>query len=405
MQGVAIACQGVWKSYRIYHQRSHSLKEKVLSRRNVYEEFWALKGIDLEVPVGETLGIVGPNGSGKSTLLKTMARILTPNKGFVQVFGTMSSLLELGTGFHPELTGRENVYLGGSLLGQSTREIEGRYDSIVDFAGIENFMDMPVKNYSSGMYARLAFAVAISVEPEILLVDEVLSVGDESFQMRCYERIADFRAQGRTIVLVSHSLDTIRSLCSQAVWIDHGEIQEMGEAHDVVASYLGEVHREMAAHPGVSREGDRWGSGEAEITSVTLEGGGGASGSFRTGDPMTIRVGYRADKPIDDVSCGVAIYRAETLAHVFGQNTFEAGVDLRLNGEGTIEFTVDALPLLKGPYVLTVALHDHAVKQVYDWHERRYSFIVFENPEDHHQAGMVRVDGTWRTSSSPVAAA
>jgi ABC-type polysaccharide/polyol phosphate transport system ATPase subunit len=405
MKGVAIACQGVWKSYRIYHQRSHTLKEKVLTRRNQYEEFWALQGIDLDVPVGETLGIVGPNGSGKSTLLKTMARILTPNKGVVQVFGSMSSLLELGTGFHPELTGRENVYLGGSLLGQSKAQVDRRYDEIVDFAGIERFMDMPMKNYSSGMYARLAFAVAISVDPEILLVDEVLSVGDESFQMRCYERIAEFRAQGRTIVLVSHSLDSIRSLCSEAVWLEAGQIRQTGKAHDVVAGYLSEVHNEAASHHGGSREGDRWGSGDVRITSVTLEGASGATGAFRTGDRMTIRVAYEADEPVDDVSCGVAIYRAETLAHIFGQNTHEAGIDLRLAGRGTIEFTVSELPLLKGNYVLTVALHDHAVKRVYDWHERRYSFMVFENPADRFQAGMVRVDGQWRTSSSPVAAA
>jgi ABC-type polysaccharide/polyol phosphate transport system ATPase subunit len=405
MQDVAIACHGVWKSYRIYHQRSHTLKEKILTRRNAYEEFWALQGIDLDVPVGETLGIVGPNGSGKSTLLKTMARILTPNKGTVQVFGTMSSLLELGTGFHHELTGRENVYLGGSLLGQSKEQVDERYDEIVDFAGIERFMDMPVKNYSSGMYARLAFAVAISVEPEILLVDEVLSVGDESFQMKCYERIAEFRAQGRTIVLVSHSLASIRSLCSEAVWIEEGIVRQTGKAHDVVAGYLSEVHSEAAQEHGGSREGHRWGSGLVRITGVSLEGAGGVAGAFRTGDPMKIRISYDAQEAVDDVSCGIAIYQAETLAHVFGQNTHEAGIDLRASGSGTIEFEIAELPLLKGNYVLTIALHDHAVAHIYDWHERRYSFMVFENPQDTFQAGLVRVDGTWRTSSSPVAAA
>jgi len=334
-----------------------------------------------------------------------MARILTPNKGIVQVFGTMSSLLELGTGFHHELTGRENVYLAGSLLGQSKQQVDKRYDEIVDFADIERFMDMPVKNYSSGMYARLAFAVAISVEPEILLVDEVLSVGDENFQMKCYERIAEFRKQGRTIVLVSHSLDSIRSLCSEAVWIEDGVIRQTGEANDVVAGYLSQVHTEAARQHGGSHEGDRWGSGIVRITDVTLEGPAGATGAFRTGEPMKIRISYDAQEAVDDVSCGVAIYRGETLAHVFGQNTHEAGIDLRLSGSGTIEFDVAELPLLKGNYVLTVALHDHAVKHIYDWLERRYSFMVFENPEDAYQAGLVRVDGTWRTSSSPVAAA
>ena len=178
----AVVCEEVWKSFRIYHQRSNSLKERVITRRNHFEEFWALKDISLEIPHGATLGIVGSNGSGKSTLLKTIARILTPNKGSVHVEGRMSSLLELGTGFHPELTGRENVFLGGSVMGMSKLELNKNYSGIVEFAGIESFIDMPMKNYSSGMYARLAFALAISVDPEILVIDEVLAVGDEDFQ-------------------------------------------------------------------------------------------------------------------------------------------------------------------------------------------------------------------------------
>ena len=402
MADLAVECRGVWKSYRIYHQRSHTLKERVLTRRNVYEEFWALKDIELEVPAGKTIGIVGPNGSGKSTLLKTMARILTPNKGSVQVNGRVSSLLELGTGFHPELTGRENVYLGGSLLGQSRRDVARRFDEIVEFAGIPDFMDMPVKNYSSGMYARLAFAVAISVDPEILIVDEVLSVGDERFQMRCYERIAELRAQGRTIVLVSHSLDTVRSLCSDAVWLEKGEVAARGEAHDVVARYLGEVHNAAAAEGASSGgSGQRYGSGDAEITGVSfLDGQGVVRGAFRTGDELTVQVGWRAGRLLDDVSCGIAIYRAETLAHVFGQNTRQAGLRLALDGEGVIEFRIPSLPMLKGHYVVTVALHDESVKKVYDWHERRYSFIVLENTAMAAEAGMVHVEGSWRAPSA-----
>jgi len=404
--GVAISCNEVWKNYRIYHQRSHTLKEKVLSRRNVYEEFWALKGIDLEIAEGSTFGIVGPNGSGKSTLLKTIARILTPNKGSVQVNGTMATLLELGTGFHPELTGRENVFLGGSLLGHSHRDVETRYDGIVEFAELENFMDMPVKNYSSGMYARLAFSVAISVDPDILVIDEVLSVGDESFQMRCYERIAELRNQGRTIVLVSHSLDSIRSLCGEAVWLDDGVIRETGKAHDVVAAYLGEVHREAAHHAPTGEDGaaplgsgSRYGTGEAEIVDVSfVDADGGQSGAFRTGDRMTIRVHYRAAEPITGASCGIAVHRADNMTHVFGQNTRDAGVPLVLAGDGTIEFAVPRLPLLKGSYVLTVALHDEAVKTVYDWHERRYSFMVFENASLPAQAGMVHMDTEWKVA-------
>lgn len=397
---IAIRCADVWKSYRIYHQRSHTLKERILTRRNSYEEFWALRDVTFDVPTGTTLGIIGSNGSGKSTLLKVMARILTPNRGQLTTVGTMSSLLELGTGFHPELTGRENVFLAGSLQGQKKAAIERRYDSIVDFAGIERFMDLPVKNYSSGMYARLAFAVAISVEPDILLIDEVLSVGDEQFQLKCYERIAQFRAQGRTIVLVSHSLDSIRSLCGDAVWLEKGELRGLGPAHRVVADYLGQVHAErmeQAGNVGVASSADRWGNGAAEIVEMSLlDRHGHASGAFRTGDAMTFRIRYRAEHPIEAAACGIAIYRSDTLAHIYGQNTDNAGVALRLDGDGVIEFVLPTLPLLKGGYVVTVALHDPSVKQVYDWHERQYSFLVFEDPELPVEAGMVALRGTWR---------
>ena len=402
MSDVAIRCEEVWKSYRIYHQRSHSLKERVLTRRNSFTEFWALEDVSFEVPVGSTLGIIGSNGSGKSTLLKVIARILTPNKGRLQTHGSMSSLLELGTGFHPELTGRENVFLAGSLLGQRRKDVEDRYDSIVEFAGIADSMDMPVKNYSSGMYARLAFAVAISVEPDILLIDEVLSVGDEAFQMRCYERIAEFRAQGRTIVLVSHALDSIRSLCSDAIWMEKGKVRSIGESHDVVAEYLSEVHR-TAEHLGAAATADRYGSGEAEIVEVSmLDASGAALPSFRTGDPMTFRVRYTATKPISEAVCVLQIYRADDLTRVYGQSTRDAGLLFDLSTQGVIEFSVAKLPILKGSYVISVALQDEGGKRVYDCHDRRYSFMVWENPKLGVEYGAVHMDGQWTVSTPAV---
>jgi len=403
MSGTAISCTGVWKSYRYYHQRSHTLKEKILSRRNRYEEFWALKGVDLDVPVGSTLGIIGANGSGKSTLLKTMARILTPDQGRVEVNGLISSLLELGIGFHPELTGRENVFLSGSLLGQTKREVETNYDEVVSFAGIEDFMDMPIKNYSSGMYARLAFAAAVSVEPEILLVDEVLSVGDESFQLKCYERIAKFRREGRTIVLVSHSLDTIRSLCAEAVWIDSGAVRERGEAHDVVASYLGEIHGspEDVKEPDASFPSHRFGSGDVVITEVSmLDKDGTRTASFRTGDDMTIRVTYGTRVPGCRIVCSISVYRAANLARVVGRDTRDTGIDHESIEEGAISFTVRDLPLLKGEYLVSLAIHDETFKKIYDWHDRRYSFLVFENPDLPLEGGIVHVDASWHLSKA-----
>jgi ABC-type polysaccharide/polyol phosphate transport system ATPase subunit len=402
---IAIECHDVWKSYRIYHQRAHTLKERVLSRRNRFEEFWALTGVDLEFPTGSTTGIIGANGSGKSTLLKTMARILTPNRGSVRVSGTISSLLELGIGFHPELTGQENVYLSGSLMGRSKRDIAALYDGIVEFAGIEAFMDSPVKNYSTGMYARLAFALAVSVEPEILLVDEVLAVGDESFASRCFERMAEFRAQGRTIVIVTHSLDTVRSLCAQAAWLDKGVVKEVGPSHDVVAGYLGHVHRDTSDRPPeepiVVASGDHFGSSEVVVTELGFFDAHGRSvGSFRTGDPMVIRLRYRVDRPVADLSCTVAVYRSDNLALMTAQNSNSVGLWLEPSGEGTIEVVIPELPLLRGTYLISVALHDKAVRRFYDWHERRFSFMVFDNRDSALEGGSVQIQSEWRTTDA-----
>ena len=404
--GSAISCAGLWKSYRIYHQRSHSLKEKVLSRRNMYEDFWALKGVDLEVPEGATMGILGANGSGKSTLLKTMAGILSPNRGTVSVHGTVSPLLELGTGFHPELTGRENVFLGGSLLGRNRRAMEKLYDEIVEFAGIEKFMDIPVKNYSSGMYARLAFAVAVSVDPDILIIDEVLAVGDEQFQMRCHRRMADLRAGGRTVVIVSHNTETIRALCSSAAWVADGIIREFGEPHDVTTAYLNEVHDDANRHVApVPAAGTRFGSGQARITAAEfLDGQCRPANGFRTGDPMTIRLSYTATEPIERVSCGVAIFNAANLVYLLGQSTEAAGMSLTLAERGTIELSIPRLPLLTGNYVVTVALESMETKQVFDLHDRGYSFFVSHNPAMAQEAGLIHVDSEWKVEPSTVAA-
>ena len=398
----AVVCEGVWKSYRIYHQRSHTLKEKVLSRRNMYEDFWALRGVDLEVPEGSTFGIVGANGSGKSTLLKTIAGILTPNKGSVLVNGTISPLLELGTGFHPELTGRENVFLAGSLLGQAKRDVERRYDSIVAFAGIETFMDTPVKNYSSGMYARLAFAVAISVEPEILIIDEVLSVGDESFQNRCYERISEFRAEGRTIILVSHGLDAIRGLCSDAAWVEKGVIAEVGPTQEVVAAYLGGVDRAATSNQSMVAPGGL-GSKLVEITGVHfLDESGEHASKFRTNGEMTVRMSYRSAVARDAVFA-IAVFRAGDMAYAFGQNSSQAGLKCTA-GEGAVNFRVPSLPLLSGSYVVSVSVHDAAGTDVYDAQEHVAAFSVLANPDLPPAVGIVHVPAEWRTTRWPVRA-
>ncbi len=402
MPGPAILFEGVWKSYRVYHQRSHTLKEKVLTRRSRYSEFWALKDINLEVPAGSTLGIVGANGSGKSTLLKTMARILTPNRGSVTVRGRMSSLLELGTGFHPELTGRENLFLGGSLLGHTRNDVAQLLDGIVDFAGIGRFIDMPVKNYSSGMYARLAFALAISVDPEILLLDEVLSVGDESFQRRCFERIAEFREDGRTVVFVSHGLAAVQMLCTRVAWIEDGAIREIGEAAKVIGSYVGKVDDDRAHEPSRTTTGRRAGTGEARCQEVALlDGRGEPTTTFRTGESFTIRITYQTQELHDELLCAVAVHRTENLAYVFGQNSCEAKAPLVDRGQGVVEMRIPWLPLLKGSYVISVALQDRGLTKTYDFHDREYAFAVVDNPRLPLEAGFVHVPSEWNAWPLP----
>ena len=398
MADVVISCDEVWKSYRIYHQRSHTLKEKVLSRRNMYEHFWALQGVNLEIRAGTTTGLIGRNGSGKSTLLKTMARILTPNRGTVTVEGSISPLLELGTGFHPELSGRENVFLAGSLLGRTRRDIEARYDDIVAFAGIETFMDIPVKNYSSGMYARLAFALAISVDPEILIVDEVLAVGDYEFQQRCHAHIDSLRAEGRTIVLVSHDVETIRRLCARAVWMEKGKVRLEGMAPEVVAGYLGET-------PGQATSFDRGdGAERPTITSVTLRAPTGPTGNFETGDTLTIAVAYTSPTPVSNASCAISCYRADNDAYLFGQLSSQAALPLTLVGDGVVEFTITDLPLLPGRYEISVALLDQTLQTIFDWQERRHAFVVLPNPALTPAAGMVHIAGRWHVSASAAVA-
>ncbi|MBX3094048.1 MAG: ABC transporter ATP-binding protein [Cryobacterium sp.] len=208
-------------------------------RTSVHEDFWALKDVSLDVVRGQTVGLVGDNGSGKSTLLKCMAKILYPDKGSITMKGRLAALLEVGSGFHPELSGRDNVYLNGSILGMSRREIEMKFDEIVDFSGVREFIDQPVKNYSSGMYVRLGFSVAIHVDPDILLVDEVLAVGDESFQAKCAEKFVELRKAGRTIVIVSHALGTLASMCDSLVWLQHGDVMATGDPATVIAAYRG----------------------------------------------------------------------------------------------------------------------------------------------------------------------
>jgi ABC-type polysaccharide/polyol phosphate transport system ATPase subunit len=235
---IAIRVEHVSKKFRLYKERNQSLKSAVMrGRTSVHEDFWALKDVDVEILRGQTVGFVGDNGSGKSTLLKCMAKILYPDVGSISMNGRVAALLEVGSGFHPELSGRENIFLNGSILGMTRGEIEAKFDDIVDFSGVREFIDQPVKNYSSGMYVRLGFSVAIHVEPDILLVDEVLAVGDESFQAKCATKFVEFRESGRTVVIVSHSMSALASMCDSLVWLQNGDMKAVGDPKDVIAAY------------------------------------------------------------------------------------------------------------------------------------------------------------------------
>ncbi len=234
----AVEIDDVSKKFRLYHERNQTLKSAIMRRRtSVHEDFWALRDVSFDVPEGSTFGLVGRNGSGKSTLLKCLAKIYWPTSGSIRYHGRMAALLEVGSGFHHELSGRENIYLNGSILGMSKKEIDRKYDEIVDFSGVEHFIDQPVKNYSSGMYVRLGFSVAISVEPDILVVDEVLAVGDAEFQEKCLTKFGDYRREGRTVIMVSHSMESVRAMCDHAAWLNQGQLMAVGDADQTIAAY------------------------------------------------------------------------------------------------------------------------------------------------------------------------
>ena len=392
MGDVAVRAESLWKNFRLYHERNQFLKAAILrGRRARYEEFWALKDVSFEVPTGTTFGVIGHNGSGKSTLLKTLTGILVPDQGSVKTVGRVSALLELGAGFHPELSGRENVFLNGAILGLKRKEIEKRFDDIVEFAGLEQFIDSPVKNYSSGMFVRLGFAVAANVEPDVLLIDEVLSVGDENFARKSAEKIDQFRRDGRTIVFVSHGLDSVEQLCETVAWLDHGEIQMIGPAAEVISAYRGDSHDAVTTP---EEFGSRWGSGEIQISSVEMFDGEGQPVEHpRTLDPMTIRVNVTAHAPIQD---SVLVAKIDQLGGhtVWQSSTRRNGVSVGLiKDAATIELKFPALPLLEGTYELTLALTNQTEVQPYDWWERRIRFDVRQYVSGDH--GVVHIPTTW----------
>ncbi|QPL06500.1 ABC transporter ATP-binding protein [Actinomyces respiraculi] len=369
----------VSKRFRVYKNRNQSLKGAFLQRgRGTYEDFWALRDIDFEIPEGKTFGLLGHNGSGKSTLLKCIAKILTPDSGAITSRGRMAAMLEVGSGFHPELSGRENIYLNGAILGMSRREIEAKLDDIIDFSGVGGFIDQPVKNYSSGMYVRLGFSVSIHVEPDILLVDEVLAVGDMEFQNRCMNKFAEFRADGRTVVVVSHGLEQMRTFCDEAAWLDHGRLQDVGPAAPLIDSYADVAHGAQE----VSSGGTRFGSGEAQIDRIELlDADGEPTTRLTTGDPATIRLHYHADTTVERPVFGVSVDTRDGFI-VWGLHGLDAGFQPeRIEpGPGTVDVRIPQLMMRPNTYLVSASIQPSHLTSVIDALQKALAFDVVPGP-------------------------
>jgi ABC-type polysaccharide/polyol phosphate transport system ATPase subunit len=437
----AIEVRDVSKVYRRYgHRRQFAtLKSAILTGSFVSdlkadETFEALKGVSFDVAKGRTYGIIGRNGSGKSTMLKCVAGITRPTRGTVTVNGRISALIELGAGFHPEISGRENVFINGIMLGLSKKEITKRFDEIVRFAELEDFIDAPVKTYSSGMYMRLGFAVAIHVDPDVLLVDEVLAVGDEGFTHKCLDKFGEFRRRGKTILLVTHSLGLVERFCDEALWLEGGKVRATGDPRRVVGAYVTAVEdseekllaredaraREEAATAAAAGEGvvaptdpvavattgdgaeptptdmflasaGRWGSREVEIAGVTLIGDEGPGHLFHANEKLIVRLDVKAAAPVTDFAFGFGLFNADGVC-VYGTNTDLEDLDpAEINGSGQVDFVIEPLGLIEGTYKIDVAVHRRD-GYPYDYHRLLYTFRVKSRTKD---VGIFRPPHRW----------
>ena len=439
----AIELTNVSKIYRRYGARQFSTLKSALLQRSILrdlrpsETFPALTDVSFSVPKGSTYGVMGRNGSGKSTALKLVAGITKPTSGSVRVEGRISALIELGAGFHPEISGRENVFINGIMLGLSKREIQQRFDEIVDFAELREFIDAPVKTYSSGMYMRLGFAVAINVNPDVLLVDEVLAVGDEGFTHKCLDKFAEFKRSNKTILLVTHSLNLIERFCDEALWLDAGRAMSHGDPKRVVGAYLtkieeseeqqlaattaravGEANRAGLEQDGPARQAGqdgraeqelpvdptsnmlqategRWGSREVEITDVAfLDASGQPSFVFHSGDAIAVRVKVRAAHPVQDFVFGFGLFNADGVC-CYGTNTYlEELTPQQLSGEAEATFAIDSLDLVEGTYKVDIAVHK-IDGFPYDYHRLLYTFRVKSRIQD---VGIYRPQHRWTFS-------
>jgi ABC-type polysaccharide/polyol phosphate transport system ATPase subunit len=405
-----IELKGVGKKYRIYRHPLDRIKEFLSpSRRSVHEELWALRDIDLVIQPGDSVGFVGSNGAGKSTLLKLISGISRPSEGSLSVRGRISALMELGAGFHHEFTGRENIYMNCSILGMTRNEIDARIQSIIEFSELGEFIDRPIKIYSTGMFMRLGFSVAINTDPDILLVDEILAVGDEYFQSRCYRKINEFRERGKTVIFVSHAINTLRGLCQRTVWLDGGRIMAQGSSIEVTNAYLDfqrerigrQLRKEQSGvptaaptaadaddgqtHPGGSVPTDeapgglpgRMGTREAEIYRVEiLDEREQPRTVFDHGETLMIRLFFRSHTSVANPNIGVSIWRNDNVL-CYGSSSAKDGTSLSaLPAEGRVDYIIPHCPLMNGDYQVSVAIFCPDDIHPYDFHNRLYPFQV-----------------------------
>lgn len=410
----AIEVRDLKKNFKVYFDKGRELKEKLLFKnRNRYEERWVLKGISFEIKKGEAVGLIGQNGCGKSTTLKLLSKIIYPNSGSIEIKGRVSSLIELGAGFHADMSGRENIYTNASIFGLSKKEIDSRLDDIIAFSELEDYIDNPVRTYSSGMYMRLAFSVAINVNAEILLIDEILAVGDANFQAKCFNRLREIKAQGVTIVIVSHSLGQIEQICERTIWLEQGNIKREGAPRIVHPEYLDFMggkrqviaDKEKARQDKLSDEQSdevkaakfeaikkRWGNGDARINDVKLFNENNEEKSvFSTGKLVKIELTYEVNKVVKDAVFGIGIFRSDGI-NCYGTNTrIDKFREFDLEKSGKVSIYIDNLNLLPGEYTLDVAI-ECEVGVAVDYYKEAFRFEVFSSLED---AGVARLEHRW----------
>jgi ABC-2 type transport system ATP-binding protein/lipopolysaccharide transport system ATP-binding protein len=399
----AIEVRSVRKKFRVANDRRTNVKEALVrrGRGSRHRDFWALDDVSITIPRGSTYGLIGHNGSGKSTLLKTIAGIHLPTTGEVVAHGRVTALLEVGAGFHPELSGRENIYLNGAILGMTKKQIAAAMDDIIEFSGLAEFIDTPVKVYSSGMYVRLGFAIAVNLDPEILIVDEIVAVGDEEFQRRCIDYLHDLRDRGTTIVIVSHSLDMIQRLCDRVAWLDHGHLVAEGPSQDVCEQYLAKVNAAEAKHlaatqgRGTSVDADREGTGAVRVTDVVMLDGDGEPCALATsGEPLTFQVRYDVHEPVTDPIVFLDFY-SETGMHLAGPNSWLGGLKLgELTAPGVVEVHLPALQFLPGVYSISAAVASRTLETVYDRTPHTYRLRV-RSTGKYEPSGVFTLDGRW----------